>query len=518
VQQKNYPIALKHFYRSRELAIKINDLNTLMLNHFNLGFCNALLFGKYKTQTYLQNSAKNYELAQAIAKKIDNITYIYTCYNRLGDLYILNQDYKRAINYFETVLINKKEVSDWELGASYASLAKANIGLKKYDQATKFAELGFSIAKKNNDYINIDKSLSLLAQSYRLKGDFKKAYDVLSDKARYAASASDEEAKKRVNELLITQKNLENQYLTKEIAAQERNIWLNRLLFAITTSFLILVSILLFVVYQKSKQKSKLNRLLADNNIEILQQKDLITQQNIELQQNDDYKNKLLSVIGHDLRSPFATTLHATKFFKDGDISKEELTLFIDDFQEKISNCLVMLNDLLTWTRNHNSETNKAVYQLGPVTDLVINELEDTVSLKQINLNHRNPKIFDNVLVDNKQLMVILRNLITNAIKFTKPKGTIEVYYSDEPSTGQINLHIKDNGIGMDNTKVEKIFAIFGDEVSSIGTSGESGNGLGLSLVKDFAKLNNIKIQLKSEENSGTEFILTFKQVKTEDQ
>ncbi|WP_175635914.1 tetratricopeptide repeat protein [Pedobacter ghigonis] len=130
VQQKNYPIALKHFYRSRELAIKINDLNTLMLNHFNLGFCNALLFGKYKTQTYLQNSAKNYELAQAIAKKIDNITYIYTCYNRLGDLYILNQDYKRAINYFETVLINKKEVSDWELGASYASLAKANIGLK----------------------------------------------------------------------------------------------------------------------------------------------------------------------------------------------------------------------------------------------------------------------------------------------------------------------------------------------------------------------------------------------------
>ncbi|WP_175635915.1 sensor histidine kinase [Pedobacter ghigonis] len=389
---------------------------------------------------------------------------------------------------------------------------------KKYDQATKFAELGFSIAKKNNDYINIDKSLSLLAQSYQLKGDFKKAYDVLSDKARYAASASDEEAKKRVNELLITQKNLENQYLTKEIAAQERNIWLNRLLFTITTSFLILVSILLFVVYQKSKQKSKLNRLLADNNIEILQQKDLITQQNIELQQNDDYKNKLLSVIGHDLRSPFATTLHATKFFKDGDISKEELTLFIDDFQEKISNCLVMLNDLLTWTRNHNSETNKAVYQLGPVTDLVINELEDTVSLKQINLNHRNPKIFDNVLVDNKQLMVILRNLITNAIKFTKPKGTIEVYYSDEPSTGQINLHIKDNGIGMDNTKVEKIFAIFGDEVSSIGTSGESGNGLGLSLVKDFAKLNNIKIQLKSEENSGTEFILTFKQVKTEDQ
>ncbi|MNI88386.1 hypothetical protein D3C73_1456820 [compost metagenome] len=80
---------------------------------------------------------------------------------------------------------------------------------------------------------------------------------------------------------------------------------------------MILVSILLFVVYQKSKQKSKLNRLLADNNIEILQQKDLITQQNIELQQNDDYKNKLLSVIGHDLRSPFATTLHATKFFKD---------------------------------------------------------------------------------------------------------------------------------------------------------------------------------------------------------
>lgn len=281
---------------------------------------------------------------------------------------------------------------------------------------------------------------------------------------------------------------------------------------------MILVSILLFVVYQKSKQKSKLNRLLADNNIEILQQKDLITQQNIELQQNDDYKNKLLSVIGHDLRSPFATTLHATKFFKDGDISKEELTLFIDDFQEKISNCLVMLNDLLTWTRNHNSETNKAVYQLGPVTDLVINELEDTVSLKQINLNHRYPKIFDSVLVDNKQLMVILRNLITNAIKFTKPKGTIEVYYSDEPSTGQINLHIKDNGIGMDNTKVEKIFAIFGDEVSSIGTSGESGNGLGLSLVKDFAKLNDIKIQLKSEENSGTEFILTFKQVKTEDQ
>lgn len=432
----------------------------------------------------------------------------------MGDLYILHQDYKRAINYFETVLINKQEVSNWELGASYASMAKAYIGLKKYDYAIKFAELGLSIAKKDRDHINIDKSLALLAQSYQSKGNFKKAFDILTEKARYAALASDEDAKKRVNELLIIQKNLENQYLTKEITAQQDNIKLNRLLITITISFLALVSVLLVIVYRKSKQKSRLNRLLADNNIEILQQRDLIAQQNMELQNNDNYKNKLLSVIGHDLRSPFASTLHAIKFFKEGDLSLEELNLFIDDFQEKILNCLVMLNDLLTWTKNNSStEANKNSFQLSQVADLVIKELVSTVSLKQINLNHNHASINDRVLIDDKQVMVILRNLITNAIKFTRPKGTIEVFYTGEPSTSQIFLHIKDNGIGMSKTKAEKIFAVFGDEVSSMGTSGESGTGIGLSLVNDFAKLNDVKIQLKTEENTGTEFILGFEQV-----
>jgi signal transduction histidine kinase len=511
VQQKNYPIALKHFYRSLELSTKINDFNTQMLNHFNIGFCNALLFGKYKSQTYFQHAIKHYKIAQTIAKKIGNQTYFYTCYNRFGDVFILKEDYKNAIKYFEIVLANKKEISDWELGAAYASLAKANIGLKKYDEAVKFAELGFTTAMKGKDYINIDKSLSILAQSYKANGDFKNAYNTLAEKVRYTTLASDEEAKKRVNELLITQKNLENQYLTKEITAQEKNIQLNRLLIIASIFFLLAVTILLGIVYRKSKQRSKLNRLLADNNVEILQQKDLIAQQNIELQNNNDYKNKLLSVIGHDLRAPFATTLQATKFFKEGGLSQGEINLFIDDFQEKILNCLTMLDDLLTWTKNNKStEANKNSFKLSSVTDLVLKELAHTISLKQINLLHHNTLANDYVLIDDKQIMVILRNLITNAIKFTKSKGTIEVYYSEEPSSNHIFLHIKDNGVGMDIKKASKIFAVFGDEMSSKGTSGEPGTGLGLSLVNDFAKLNDVKIQLITQENGGTEFILGF--------
>ncbi|WP_344853803.1 tetratricopeptide repeat-containing sensor histidine kinase [Pedobacter jeongneungensis] len=511
VQQKNYPIALKHFYRALELSTKIKDYNTQMLNEFNLGFCYAILFGKYKKQAYFNNSFKHYQLAQAIAKNINNQTYFFTCYNRLGDLFILKQDYKKGIKYFETVLYNQKEVSDWELGATYTSMAKANIGLKKFDNAIKFAELGFSIAKKNKDQINIEKSLSLLAKAYQEKGNFKKAYEILDQKAHYATLASDEEAKKRVNELLIIQKNLENQYLTKEITAQEKNIHLNRLLIIISISFLSLVSILLAIVYLKSKQQSKLNRLLADNNIDILQQKDLIAQQNIELQNNDDYKNKLILVIGHDLRSPFATTLQATRFFKEGDFSKEELNLFIDDFQEKILSSLEMLNDLITWTKsNKSTRANRIPYKLSSVTDLVIKELAQTSLLKQISLNHYHSTINDIVLIDEKQVMVILRNLITNAIKFTKPKGNIEIFYSAETATNNIFLHIKDNGIGMDQKKAAKLFAVFGDEMSSRGTAGESGSGIGLSLVSDFARLNDIKIQMKTQENGGTEFILGF--------
>ncbi|WP_293306063.1 tetratricopeptide repeat-containing sensor histidine kinase [Pedobacter sp. UBA5917] len=512
VQQKNYAIALKHFYRSLDISTRAKDLNMQMLNHFNLGFCNSLLYSKYKT-SYIQDAIKHYQIAQTISKKIDNLTYIYTCYNRLGELYILNGDYKNGIKDVQIVLSNKKEISDWELGIAYTSMAQAESALKKYDKAINSAELGYIIAKRNHNDIYIDKSLSLLAKSYQSIGNFKKAYHVLLERTRYAAVTSDEEAKKRVNDLLIIQKNLENQYLTKEIAAQEKNIQLNRLLFIITIFFLALVSVLLAIVYRKSKQKSRLNRLLADTNIEILQQRDLIRKQNTELKNNDDYKNKLLSVIGHDLRSPFASTLHATKFFKDGDLSLEELNLFIDDFQEKILNCLVMLNDLLAWTKNNNStEADKKPYQLNQITDLVIKELVSTISLKQINLNHHHNSINDLVVVDDKQVMVILRNLITNAIKFTKPRGTIEVFYTEDLSIGQILLHIKDNGIGMDKAKASKIFAVFGNEVSSMGTSGESGTGIGLSLVNDFAKLNDIKIQLKTEENVGTEFILGFKQ------
>ncbi len=511
VQQKNYPIALGHFHRSLALANSIKDFNTQMLSNFNLGFCNALLFGKDKNQAYFKTSIQHYQIAQEIAKKINNITYIYTCYNRIGDLYILKNDHKSAIKYFQIVLSNKKEISDWELGAAYASLAKANIGLKKFDNAIKYAQVGFSIAKKDNDHINIDKSLTVLAQSYQAKGDFKNAYNTLSEKVRFAALATDEEARKKIDELLITQKNLENQYLTREISVKEKNIELSRLLIIATVFFSLVVTVLLATVYRKSKQRSRLNRLLADNNIDILQQKDLIAQQNIELQNNDDYKNKLILVIGHDLRSPFATTLQATKFFKEGDFSKEELDLFIDDFQEKILSSLEMLNDLIIWTKNNKStKANRTPYKLSSVTDLVIKELAQTISLKQISLHHHHTTINDVVLIDEKQVMVILRNLITNAIKFTKPKGTIEVFYSTEIATNNIFLHIKDNGVGMDPKKAARLFAVFGDEMSSKGTAGESGLGIGLSLVNDFARLNDIKIQMKTQENGGTEFILGF--------
>ncbi len=230
-----------------------------------------------------------------------------------------------------------------------------------------------------------------------------------------------------------------------------------------------------------------------------------------KLQDLNKAKDKFFSIISHDLKSPFNSILGFTE------ILREQNTILEDEEREQIFNSLYtstrniynLLNNLLHYSRFQAGlvEFDPHPIQLLEVIKQNINILEGTALKKQIYLiNNLKEEII--VLSDAEMLNSILRNLINNAIKFTRESGEISINASIE--TGFAKIKVTDSGIGMNKETMAGLFKI-DSKKSTLGTNKEEGTGLGLLLVKEFVEKNGGQIFVKSEVGKGSEFSFTLK-------
>ena len=241
----------------------------------------------------------------------------------------------------------------------------------------------------------------------------------------------------------------------------------------------------------------------------------LLTKKSRSSQKSSRYlnkaKDKFFSIISHDLKSPFNSILGFTE------ILREQNTILEDEEREQIFNSLYtstrniynLLNNLLHYSRFQAGlvEFDPHPIQLLEVIKQNINILEGTALKKQIYLiNNLKEEII--VLSDAEMLNSILRNLINNAIKFTRESGEISINASIE--TGFAKIKVTDSGIGMNKETMAGLFKI-DSKKSTLGTNKEEGTGLGLLLVKEFVEKNGGQIFVKSEVGKGSEFSFTLK-------
>ncbi len=217
-------------------------------------------------------------------------------------------------------------------------------------------------------------------------------------------------------------------------------------------------------------------------------------------------KDKFFSIIAHDLRSPFISLLGFSNYLFDEleTLAKDELRSISENILKSAKLTFGLLENLLQWAR---IKTGRIIFEPESVNlNKIIVEIsglfKGNTDNKNITLKVNVP---DNILVyaDLNMLQTVLRNLVSNSIKFTRNNGNIEISAVEEEES--IRIAVKDDGIGMSRDKVDKLFQI-DKNVSSSGTNKEEGSGLGLILCKEFIEINNGRIFVKSSHGEGSEF------------
>lgn len=231
---------------------------------------------------------------------------------------------------------------------------------------------------------------------------------------------------------------------------------------------------------------------------------------NEELQNLNATKDKFFSIIAHDLKSPFNSIVGFSGLLVElvQENNFDGIREYTKIVHESASQAMDLLMNLLEWSR---SQTGRMTFKpvVSDMSSLINNATElfgDSARLKSITIRTELPTD-SMVLVDQIMMGTVLRNLISNAIKFTRPGGQILV--SAEQREGEWWVSVSDNGIGIKKDDVKKLFRLE-ENYTTLGTNNEKGTGLGLILCKEFVEKHGGKIWVESEEGNGSTFSFTI--------
>ena len=244
--------------------------------------------------------------------------------------------------------------------------------------------------------------------------------------------------------------------------------------------------------------------------IQLVAAKRIIVRQNEELRRTIQNRDKMYSVIAHDLRSPMASirmVLNLTVNMVSPDTVGEEIFSLLDKANRESEETHDLLDNLLKWTKSQTGRLN-VVYQhveLDDVVPGVVDIFKMIAEMKKINLVYLPAEEKLTVHADNDMIKTVIRNFISNAIKFTPEGKGIEVFYQREGDFARIS--VRDHGVGI---AADRVDTIFHKGETTYGTGGEEGSGLGLQLCQDFARKNGGDAYVESVEGEGSTFSFTI--------
>ena len=245
------------------------------------------------------------------------------------------------------------------------------------------------------------------------------------------------------------------------------------------------------------------NKALQDTNDKIEKQKKEIEEKAAELSELNSLKNKLFSVISHDMKTPMYALRNLFGSMQQSDMTGDEIKNIIPDVVTDLNYTTGLMENLLHWVK---SQMNAASIYPQPldmhqIAEEVINVQQLQASSKNISISCSIPKR-SIAYADKDMIKLVLRNLVSNAIKFTPVNGKINIQLKPEEAFCRVS--VKDNGIGMDEESIKCIYQ--NNYYTTNGTAKESGTGLGLMLCKDFIIKNGGTLQIESKPGKGSIF------------
>jgi signal transduction histidine kinase len=485
VSIKKYDDARAIYQKMLDYAIQSNDSVYIASNFEYLGIVDCFQ-GKY------QDAITNYQKSLAINEKGDNTFRLSINLGNIAEPKMELGQYQEALDLlYEAVKIQEKHQYKSVLIYSYYTLGEIHTLTQSYDSGLYYYDKSLLMMEETSETREREKVYRLIAENYAEQGLYERAYQyhqlhsieknslIASERTRQLEEIKtryEVERKTRENEDLMSQ----NTKKQKELSAQKDLIQLQ---YAIGILIIIFLVISLFLAIRLYKAKQTL--INANKS-----------------------KDKLFGIIAHDLKGPIGN-IGAMIHLLKAEPNENRKSQYFNYLTQSVQNISVLTNQLLSWTF---SQKGDFVFN---IKNLSVRDISDkTIEIFDYQLAEKDIEIVNDieeglkVLADKNALLTIFRNLISNAVKFSKRGGKINL--NAEKAGNYIEIQISDSGVGMSQKSIRKVLE--GKHVvSSLGTANEHGSGLGFSIVIEFVKKMKGKIKIESDGKSGTTVVLKLK-------
>lgn len=490
----NQPIKARDMYLQILQLPSGNGINSRVTNYINLGAIYNMLNKPDSALVYLEN-------ARVISEPYKDKMDLANLYNNIGNVYVKTHQYNKAIAYFQRNTAeheSKNERAD--LWSDYLNQADTYIGLRRFDSAEVYAFKSLNVAKELGSKNKEAGSYAILAKLYKESKKYQLAFDYQQKWYQLDTSLVNSETTSNIAELQEKYNAIEREHENKLLQTQ---IVAEKLKQKIYIYLVLAASLVILVVSFAFLEKRSSNKKLEKVNKTIMKQNEKLAELNQE-------KNSLISIVSHDLNTPFSSIKIWTQLL-EGD--KENLTIeqqkAIDRIYQSAEKGELLIKNILI-VEKAGLQNEKIVLESFNLADFVKQQIENIkpiVASKKISLHFDSNEHDANVLCDKSYMQRIFENLVTNAVKYSQPGKNIWINVDQNETS--VFLTVKDEGIGISEKEIMHLFSRYGT-VSSKPTNGEPSTGLGLYIVKRLAEELNGSVVCKSKIGVGSEFTVAL--------
>ncbi|WP_421872742.1 ATP-binding protein [Marinoscillum sp.] len=513
----------------------------------------------YWNNNHYAQAASYYELSLSLNKRVGNENGIAMINNNLGMLYFDLGRYNESLQKFtETLAARRSEKKTEGIISALINLSTVHNSLGSYNKSIEYLTEALDLAREKYDEEQMRSVYGMLAETYEKKGDVEKSLEYFEFYRTFHQRVQEEqiqtvnkeleaerlerqrllaEKAQKENELLKQKLQLyekDEQLLTKDSINESLNSSLTRaelqgkvleqekelaetkaqnqelenerlqeqkaqlrIILIITVIAVIVIVTLIWIGQQRTKKHN--DKLAAIN--------ESLERQTKELEIANHTKDRMFSVISHDLRSPI-TSLQGFFMAIDEFEIPDDLKGALANVESQLSNSATLLDNLLVWSRSQLETEEPAIqeFKLSELVDHNLRLLQHMATSKDVELvNSVGPK--ETIKSDPQMVSIVVRNLMQNAIKFTPRGGKVSVGLAHNGQASYVK--VADTGVGMSSDKMNSLFDITTNKTTD-GTEKEKGSGLGLILCKELIEKVGGEIAVTSEEGAGTEFSLKF--------
>ena len=432
---------------------------------------------------------------------------------RIGDEYLQFNDYTRAANYLlEGLRLNRRTDNKSGILRSLNSLAQLNFQQRKVRLAEIQLNEAYALTRQVDDNEQLLKNYDLRVAVDSTKGNFRSAFRWQREYYDLENKIKAEKATPLIVEDDLTDIGQPTQTPTDSttLAVDDKKLKQFKLFAYILGGLALLAIIALIITLFNGKARKDQLEELEETNKQYKLQNDSILEQTRHLEEMNQVKDRLFSIVSHDLKDSITGVKAFLDLLREDSISQEEFDELIPELSENADNAAALLMNLLNWSKSQmqNLEPKPELFNIQDVFEDKMNLVQKKVEQKNIILLDESIKDF--VYADRSMIEIVIQNLLANAVKFSRVGDVITV--SNRERNGNVLICIEDTGVGISKENQEKLFKNGG--FTTRGTNAEKGTGLGLSICKQMVELNYGKIWVESEQNLGSKFFVELPKAK----